>query len=610
MRVRMIIRKLIKMKSLSYKLQPAVLVCALVAAVCAQAQSRADAPELSPITTVAKREQNVYVAPASVQVITRADIERLQAVDSVSLLRHVAGVDLSRTGGPGSSTSVFLRGTNSNHVLVLIDGVRVSSANTGAYAFEGLPVELIERIEIVRGPMAALYGSDAIGGVIQIFTRTPKSIHAELGIARFDSFHAQASVGMTGARGGAGASVSRRGSQGFSAQNANGFGFNPDRDGTYSERALLHANAELSEDFTIRANAVRAVTDVEFDQGRSDLLQQLIAVQAVRGNIAGYQQTLRLGYSRDDLQTPVFQSRFQSKRIQADWQHDLSLSTSAHLTAGLNAAREEGSEGPKARRLIAPFVRVEKSLGALAASASVRFDDDSQFGSKTSASTGLNYQQEQWRWYTNFGQGFRAPNWNELYSPGFDGLFAGNPLLAPERSYSGEFGVDFNWTENRQISMRAYRTRVRDLISFSGNQSFQAININRVAIDGVELEMRQSLGACTFAGDITLQDPRNLRDDSVLLRRAKRKAGLHADCAGERFDFGIDGFGYSRRADFGAELPGYGLMDLRTSVKLSDALALQIKVENIFDRNYELARGFNTPARTWSLSLRFEPSVN
>ena len=560
---------------------------------------------LATVVTAAKRPQLVDTALASVTVFTREDIERIQAQDAVTLLRHFAGVDLSRTGGPGSQTSVFLRGTNSNHVLVLINGVRVASANSGAYAIEGLPIEFIERIELVRGPLAALYGSDAIGGVIQIFTRTPASASVEAGVARYDSFRLSASHGYRTERGGVGIAVSRRGSQGFSSQNVNGFSFDPDRDASYADRALITADTQANEQLNLRANALRSATDVEFDDGRSQLVQRQFGISAVYENSETHAQTFRLGYASELIDTPVFFSTFRTRRLQGDWQHDLTLERGKALILGLNTASEEGSAGGEKRTLIAPFARFAMPLRGHEIEASVRADDDSQFGLHGSFSAAWGYQFESARLFANFGQGFRAPNLNELYSPGFGGLFAGNENLDPERSHSFEIGADQSFGAASKVRLRAYRTRISDLISFSGGQVFSAENIARAAIDGVELSAESVLFGCKLSGDITLQDPRNLSNDQTLLRRPKRKIGAHANCDFDAVNVSVDGFGYSSREDFGATLPGYGLADVSISYQIARAWSVQAKIDNLFDRQYELASGFNTPQRTWLFTVKW-----
>ena len=578
----------------------------VLASVLAHAPAFAAEPTLASVVTAAKRPQAVDTALASVSVLTRADIERIQAQDTVTLLRHFAGVDLSRTGGPGSQTSVFLRGTNSNHVLVLINGVRVASANSGAYAFEGLPIELIERIELVRGPLAALYGSDAIGGVIQIFTRTPDSPSVEVGVARYDSFRLSASNGFRSERGGVGISLSRRGSQGYSSQNVNGFSFDPDRDASYAERALVTADTQANEQLNIRANALRSATDVEFDEGRSTLVQRQFGISAVYENSESHTQTFRLGYASEVLDTPVFFSTFRTRRLQGDWQHDLTLEGGKALTFGLNSTSEKGSAGnDKERTLLAPFARFAMPLNGHELEASVRADDDSQFGLHGSFSAAWGYQFESARVFANFGQGFRAPNLNELYSPGFDGLFAGNENLDPERSHSFEIGADQDFGTASKLRLRAFRTRISDLISFSGGRVFSAENIARAAVDGIELSADSTLFGCKVSGDITLQDPRNLRADQALLRRPKRKIGAHANCDFDALNISLDGFGYSAREDFATTLPGYGLADVSASYQLAPAWSVQAKLENVFDRKYELASGFNTPQRTWLFTVKW-----
>jgi len=565
----------------------------------------ASEPTLPSVVTAAKRPQAVDTALASVSVLTREDIERIQAQDTVTLLRHFAAVDLSRTGGPGSQTSVFLRGTNPNHVLVLIDGVRVASANTGGYAFEGLPVELIERIELVRGPLAALYGSDAIGGVIQIFTRSPATPSVEVGVARYDSFRLSASNGYRTERGGIGIVLSRRGSQGYSSQNVNGFSFDPDRDASYVERALVTADTQANEQLNIRANALRSASDVEFDDGRSQMVQRQFGMSAVYQNSESYAQTFRLGYAKEVIDTPVFFQTFRTRRLQGDWQHDLILDGGKALTLGINTASEKGSAGGEKRTLIAPFVRLAVPVNGHELQASVRADDDSQFGMNGSFSAAWGYQFESARLFANFGQGFRAPNLNELYSPGFGGLFAGNENLDPERSHSFEVGADQSFGAASKLRLRAFRTRITDLISFSGGEVFSAENIARAAIDGVELSVESSLFACKVSGDITLQNPRNLSNDQTLLRRPKRKIGAHANCDFDALNVSVDGFGYSAREDFAATLPGYGLADLSASYQIAPAWSVQAKLENLFDRKYELASGFNTPQRTWLVTVKW-----
>jgi vitamin B12 transporter len=596
------------------RLKPIAFCCAIFLHAMAQAQVT-----LEPVISATRKLDADLNIRAAVTVITRADIEKSMAQDAQQLLKRVAGVDVARTGGPGSSTSVFMRGTNSNHVLVLIDGVRVASSNTGAYTFEQLPVEMIERIEIVRGPQAALWGSDAIGGLIHIYTRAQAQsegaapITGELLVGSQGRFRTSASAGLGDADFGAGISLSRSGLEGFSAQNPRGFGFDPDDDGSYANRALLSAHAKPSGDLGFKLSAGRNTTDVLFDKGRSDLVDRFLAIRADKTVSENYSHELVLGYASQNLTTPVFGSQFQSNRLQFDWHHNVAIEQGA-VGFGLNSLKEEGASTSfgdttfdEKRDSFGVYARLEKQFGAHSFDISGRHNDDSKAGSNSvlNASYGLQIS-EQALIYASFGQGFRAANFNELFSPGFGGLFAGNPSLAPEQSRSAELGVKWQLQDDLYVSASAFSTKIQDLISFSGGQTFRAENINRASIDGLELSASGEFSSCQSKASISLQDPKNDRTGAQLLRRAKRKASVNVSCDVASLTLTAQANGYSERADFGTTLPGYGTLDLGLSTALSERTVLSLSLENALDKNYELASGFNTPGQTLMLSLRWQ----
>jgi vitamin B12 transporter len=569
-------------------------------------------PSLPEITSVARRPQLLDEAKASVTLITRADIEAMQAQDAVQLLRQVAGIDLSRTGGPGSATSVLMRGSNSNHTLVLIDGVRMASANTGAYAFEQLPIEMIERIEIVRGPRAALYGSDAIGGMIYITTSTPTGVAAKVATGSFASRKSSAGFGVGDQQLQGGVSFSRDWSEGFSAQNTNGFSYDPDKDGQFATRVAAHIAGQPTAQFSFKGSALQSATDVEFDQGRSDLTDQTLGFTADHQISPTQSQQFRVGYAKQSLLTPVFFSDFQSKRWQADYQHDWSFTNDIDLSTGLQLQREQasgaGENGVRdKRRSSAVFARVAKAWDVQSVELSARADHYTGFGGHGSFGAAYGYQWAATRWFASVGQGFRAPNFNELFSPGFGGQFAGNPALDPERSQSIELGVSTDSNAALVAHANLFRTRIRDLISFSGGSNFRAVNTARAGIDGVEIGADWNPASiCGWQANITLQQAQNRDTDTDLLRRARRKAQLSADCTlADAWQLRIDGFAYSARKDFAGTLPGYGLLDLGLRWQVAADWSLALKLENAFDKAYELAGGFNTPTRNWLLQIHF-----
>jgi vitamin B12 transporter len=579
------------------------------------AQRASEQPEV--IVTANRTPVTVDASLASVSVITRADIEASATNDVFDLLRAVPGLDIVRGGGFGQQTSVFLRGTNSNHALVLIDGVRVAALGTGGFAWEQLSLAQIERIEIVRGPRAALWGSDAIGGVIQIFTRRADGVDAALSAGNHDAYGAEAGVGRRDAQRGFSARVGYTRTRGENAQNPEGFGFDPDDDGLIHRNALLQGDVALGE-HTLGAMGSLRDNDTEFDQGTYFTRQSQAAVTLDGALSDQWRHHASVAASRDTLDSPSFFSLYRSRREQADWNHTLALAERNEVLLGLGYVRERGENLETfgntpvylaRRRNSAAFGAWRVGAGAHDFELSGRHDDNSQFGGESTFSAAWGWQLgDTLRGTLSHGEGFRAPTMNELYSPGFGGLFAGNPLLDPERSRSTELGVGWRFGAGDRFDLRAYRNEVRDLIDFSGGDTFQAINIARVRIDGLEADAAFRFGAYALAANATWQDAQNRDSGAPLLRRPDRKASVVLDRGFEGgVRIGIEGHAASSRPEFGGDLPGYGVLALRGSVPLSESLVLDARIDNLLDRDYSLVRGYNTPGMTALVTLRWNP---
>jgi vitamin B12 transporter len=574
-------------------------------------------PQPEIVVTATRRAESVDDTLASVDVLTRADIERLQATDLLELLRTVPGLDVVRTGGPGQTISVFMRGSNSNHVLVLIDGVRVASSNTGSFAFEHVPLVEIERIEIVRGPRASWYGSDAIGGVIQIFTRERRGFAARAGAGRYGRRALAGAYGGGDAAAGFGLGVGHERIDGFSAQTPDGFAFDPDDDGYDRRHFAADAHAALGSQ-VLRFDLLGSRAEVEFDQGESNVDSDAAAL-ALGGPLAsGWSHQLRLGAAREDLDTPAFFAAFDSRRATLDWVNEIDLAPAHTLVAGINWQRERGVTRDtfserivyrESRRNLAAFGNWRADFGPLDFDLAARRDDNSAFGGATTAQGAVGRELgTQWRGFASFGEGFRAPNLNELYSPGFDGLFAGNPELEPERSRSFELGLDGR-AGAIDLRARAFRTRIDELIAFEGGNTFRAINIDRARIDGVEFDARRSIGALELAVNATWQDAENARSGRELLRRPRRKFGFELDGAEYgAWRFGTSASQVSERRDLGGPLGSYALFDLRAERDFGPHWRLAIKLENAGDRDYALARGFAVAGRSVLVSLDYRES--
>ncbi|MCE7951618.1 MAG: TonB-dependent receptor [Xanthomonadales bacterium PRO7] len=602
--------------------------CLFSATAAVYAQDAALQPTVE--VTASRVAETVDASLADVSVITRADIEASHAPDLLEVLRLQAGVDMARTGGPGAQTNVFLRGGNSNHVLVLIDGVRVASSNTGAFAWENLPLDAIQRIEIVRGPRASYWGSDAIGGVIQIFTRKLTGPHLAASYGTYRDADGSAGFGARDDNGGFSVQIGARHVGGFSATNpgiCNGPNdpyciYNPDANGAQHHGGTLSADYKLGTQ-TISVSALRSEDMLNFDNGPSDgiwhTLDQAIGA-ALEGDVnAAWHQRLSLGTSREDLATPAFASTYRSTREQAGWTNDFALSAAQRLIAGFDAVHERGisidtsgfgAPYDKSRDIDGAFAGWRVASGAFDSEIAGRYDHNSQFGGAFSGSAAGGWKfSDALRLTASFGTAFRAPDLNELYSPGYGGYYAGNPDLKPERSRTLELGAEWTPDAANRLAVHAFSTRIHDLVDFSGGSTYQAINIDRAAVDGVELTQAWHSAVWTLTNNVTVQNPRNTDTGAQLLRRPKQKLSSVLERGfGERLSAGVEFFASGNREDVGARsLPGYALVNLRADYRLNAAWKLGARLENLFDRDYELAHGYNTPGRSGYLSVTWQP---
>lgn len=604
-----------------------LLACAVALALSPAAQ--ADAERLDVTTVTASRSsETVDASLATVSILTRDDIERSQAFSLIDLLRVQAGIDLARSGGPGGATSLFLRGTNSNHVLVLVDGVRVSSFNTGALDWSNLPVSQVDRIEIVRGPRAAYWGSDAIGGVVQIFTRRLDGpVIAAQGGSQ-STRRAQAGWGVDGKGYRFSAFVADERTDGFSSQNEDGFGYWPDDDGHKQRSLSLSAGTDFGQ-HSLDVRFLRAEGDVEFDNGEaeasfgpavSETVTQSVAVTLAGSLSERWTHQLTVSNGRDDLDTPISSSSFWTRRTAVDWQNALALTDGQSLLFGVNRLDEEGYANSGfgdpyggERDNTAGYLGWRAAFGALDAELVGRYDDNSDFGGEFTGSAALGFRvNDAVRLSASVGEGFRAPNLNELYSPGFGGWYMGNPDLDPERSRSAELGADFGFGDAGNLRLRAFRTKVRDMISFTGGDTAQAENIARARIDGFEAEYGVDLDGWLINASATWQDPKNEDTDSLLLRRAKRKGAFSIDRQfGEQWQAGVETVLIGAREDAGFPsnhvLAGYGLVNLRAAWSVTPDWTLEARVDNAADKDHTQVYGYNTAGRTAYVGVRWQP---
>lgn len=593
------------------------------------APALADDVDLQPTVqvTASRVAETADQALADVSIITRADIDASLARDVYDILRLEAGVDLYRTGGAGAQTSLFLRGSNSNQVLVLIDGVRAAAATTGAFAFEQLPLDAIERIEIVRGPRASYWGSDAIGGVIQIFTRRLDGPRVAISYGSYRDSAGSAGIGHQEGTNGYSVQVGARHVGGFSSTNpgiCNGPDdpycvHDPDDDSYRNTNLVARGTHELGSQ-VLSAMLYRSQGRADFDQGFSDVIEQVLGA-SLEGDLgASWTHRLSAGTSREDLETPAFGSQYRTRRQSLLWQNEFRVGAEQRLVAGVDFIRDEGRSFDalagavryeETRENTAAFAGWRGSFGAFDGEASARRDHNSAFGGATTGTAAFGWRADaRFRVYASIGQGFRSPTMNELYDPGYGGWFAGNPDLAAERSIASEVGLEFTPASGQRLGANLYSTRYYNLISFTGPQS-RAENIAHAQVDGAELAWSGKYGPWTTRASYTFEDARDTDTDMPLLRRPRHKASLVAERRfGERFSAGAEILHSSRRHDVGGvELGSYALLNLRARHALGEDWSIGLRLENLADRDYELVRGYNTPGRSGWLELTWQPGM-
>ena len=585
--------------------------------------------EIAPIIVTATRTaQTADETLSSVTVITRKEIERQQAQFVQDLLRGIPGVDIANNGGPGKATSVFLRGTESDHVLVLIDGIKVGSATLGTTAFQDIPVEQIERIEIVRGPRSSLYGSEAIGGVIQIFTRKgggPLKPYFSLGGDSYHTYNASAGVSGGGERGWFSLNASGIDTEGFNACDgkpspggAGCFTTEPDKDGYRNLSGSLRAGYRFDNGLEMDVHALRAEGKNEFDGSfvnESESVQQVVGGTARFSPADIWHITLTAGRSRDEsdnFKDGAFQSRFDTQRDTLSFQNDLSIAPDHLLTVG-GDYQDDRVDGTTAYAVTSRdntglFTQYQGRFGAHDVQLSLRRDDNEQFGNRNTGGVAWGYAlSEGLRLTASYGTAFKAPTFNELYFPGF-----GNPNLRPEESDSIELGLSGKATWGHW-SLNAYETRINDLIAFDAS-TFAPANIDQARIRGLEAVLGTRIGSWDLNTNLTLLDPENRsggpNDGNVLPRRARQSLRLDADRDFGRYRLGATLLAAGKRYDDLAntrELGGYATIDLRAEVALAKDWRVQARVENLLDKDYETAAFFNQPGRSLYLTLRYQP---
>ncbi|MGE8322697.1 MAG: TonB-dependent receptor domain-containing protein [Pseudomonas sp.] len=596
------------------------------------AAERDDALKLPDVLISASRQvESRTTTSAANTVFTRADIDRLQPTTVTDLLSRVPGVQVAPTGGRGSLPGIFIRGTKAAQSLVLVDGVRIANATSGDSGLQFLDVDQIERVEVLRGSRSAVYGSDAIGGVIQIFTRRSSGpgLQPRLRMAAGSNQTFQRSLGLSGGNGATrfnlGASLDE--TAGIDSTGPS-FASDGDHDAYRNKSLNLSLSHTFGERFEAGLNLLDSRGRHEFDEPRGANPQEPYSDFAV-SSIGSYLDAqvseqwnarFELAHSenRDDSRDKLSQSSapFNTYRDQASWQNTLALDERNSLLLGGDwyedrvHASADFTEDSRWNRAV--FAQHRFHGEDFSSEIGLRHDTNQQFGGQTtwsgSLTVPLNTANDL---LLSYSEGFRAPTFNDLYYPGYN-----NPDLKPEHSKSYELQWRSQLSASSKLETSLYRTDLRDAIEYSEKPE----SVGAARINGFEMALSQEWNGWTSQLGLALIDPRNRENGHTLPRRARRTLSLDIDRQFDRFAFGATWQTVSSSFNDEANtdpISGYGVLGLRGSWAASRELTLDLKLQNLLDKQYSRTHynhlgnnyGYREEGHTWLFSATWTPAL-
>lgn len=571
------------------------------------------------IVTADRVANDASQVSADTTVITRKEIEQSQQNSVADLLRGQAGIDVAASGGPGKTTSVFIRGGNSGHTLVLIDGVRVGSATTGSFDWGNLSTADIERIEIVRGPQSSLYGADAMGGVIQIFTRKGKignqiTGHVEAGSYNTVSASSTASGGTEAGINYA-LTVNTLRTDSVSAA-AKGIENDPYRQTTVSGRLTLPVGKGEVE---LLARNVDGRTSLDGGFPFGDVLNYTSntrqSVMSARLNypLTDYlESTLQLSRSLDEAigRDPAGgfnNSDFRTRINQITWQNHLDMDAIS-LLFGLDVHQDKGNSGSArfTRSLTqkAGFASLAWHVAMVDLNGSARYDSNTVSDNKATYRAGIAVHPfDGLKITANYGTGFKAPSINQLYYPNF-----GNPNLKPEQSKDWDAGIHYTqkW-QKLAVSFDAtwFDQRYTNLIVNSTSATVSLsnpANLAKARTNGLELAANIAYGPAYVRGNWTFLRALSSLDNSLLPRRARDKGSIVGGIStmGLTVEAELDIVGPRFSSPFNQKpMKGYTKTDIRASYAINKQWKITARVDNAGDKTYEEVSGYGVLGRAW-----------
>jgi len=581
------------------------------------------------VVTASRTEQRLRDAIPHTTVLTQKDIRDSQAADLPSLLRREAGFEFTQNGGVGATTGLFMRGGRSAQTLVLVDGVRVEDAAFGTTAIQHVMLDEVERIEIVRGNVSSLYGSGAIGGIVQVFTKRGAGAPGP---------SAEASAGSRGTwrlRGGYGGQVgdtrfnvsaSRFDTRGFSAIDTQlAPNANPDPDGYRNDSVSANIAQRLSAGHEVGAAFYSSRGRLDYDNAfgtptETNRSAQDLGMAQVFWDAQFFEPwksrvTLAEGTDyRTDIRNDAFNNSSNTRNRQVIWDNQIRITPAHEVSVGLEELDQELKNSgltPQDRSRRADIGRLGYlgRAGDHSLQLNGRTEHFTDFGTANTYFAGYGYDlTEQWRLIASNSTAFRAPTFIDLYG------FGGNPALKPERARTNELGVQWASGPDR-VRVAYFETRYQDAITFD-LQTFTVRNVRKASVNGVESSYAGKIAGIDLRAAFTVQDATEQEpggQELPAIRRARRYGSLAAYQSFGALRVGGEINGSGRRPDNDIATfariqdAGYTVVNFTARYDYSKHAYFAAKLENAFDEKYQLVHGFNTPRRGLFVTVGWQP---
>lgn len=580
-----------------------------------QGNSVAVAADEKIVITANPYSQSTDEIMSTVSIITRTDIERIQPKSIAQLLQTTAGVDIASNGGPGQNTSVFVRGTNSTHTLFLVDGVRIDTVTgSGGAVVSDIPTYQIERIEIVKGPRAAMYGSDAVGAVIQIFTRDLEGgeFQAALEYGSNNYIFAGLTAGISHGNGATTISVSKESTDGYDVTK-NDFTVDDDKDAYERLNLSLKGSQLLTDSLTLNWIGRYDDGDYNYDGNSSytikapsqEYKKHLLSTGLYYQKNSWSHEINIAQFQEDQERLGDYPAADQTTRNQIDYTSIFNTSKAFNFNFGSQFYQDEyeGSNSftGESRDTLSAFAGGLYTADKLIAELAVRYNDVENTGSETTYNISLGYHLSDSIFSSiNYGTGFKAPTLYQLYDS-----WSGNENLLLETSESFEFLLRGD-LYGVKSELSYFNLGFDNMLDYNF-ESDQYDNIADAKIKGVEVNLSKNIDKLNLNANYAYTDTEDKTTGTQLSRRARHKANFSASYDWEQINltgaYKYQGTRYD--ANSNVSLAAYNTFDIGVNYQLNDAWKVQLKANNILGEEYETAPGYTPPEAEYYLQVSY-----